>query len=195
MRVVATQVLLNFHCDLRPYVLWVDAVCSRKTIGLQTTNAGGTWSLHCQLLNGFSGFLLLVNMSKWSGWICSEPFCPRPSFHTTLPTLPVASAHRGQPGRRQAQSPSAGCMRGSWNLSSLTRDWTGPWQWECQVLTTGPPGNSQMLIFVFFFFFSPLEFLIFEVYNPHCALWCQAAIVRFCYCMFFPPISVFSARL
>ena len=34
-----------------------------------------------------------------------------------------------------------------WDLSSLTRDWTwGPLQWKGSVLTTGPPGNSWLLL-------------------------------------------------
>ena len=37
-----------------------------------------------------------------------------------------------------------GVPRGFWNLSSLTWDQTqDPWQWECGVLTAGPPGNSH----------------------------------------------------
>ena len=44
------------------------------------------------------------------------------------------------------------------DLSSLTRDWTpGPQQWKRQVLTTGPPGNSQD--FCFKWLFCPLWFI------------------------------------
>ena len=40
-------------------------------------------------------------------------------------------------------------LLGLWNLSSPTRDWIwGPQQWKSQVLTTGPPGNSQLLSLV-----------------------------------------------
>ena len=35
-----------------------------------------------------------------------------------------------------------------WDLSSLIRDWTWALQWKCQVLTTGPPGNSQGLMYL-----------------------------------------------
>ena len=38
-------------------------------------------------------------------------------------------------------------LLGLWDLSSLTRDWTGPWQWECRVLTSGQPGNSLLRLF------------------------------------------------
>ena len=37
---------------------------------------------------------------------------------------------------------------GGMDLSSSTKDWTlGPQQWKCQVLTTGLPGNFQLLLF------------------------------------------------
>ena len=31
-------------------------------------------------------------------------------------------------------------------LSSPARDWTGPWQWNQWVLTTGPPGSSLIVL-------------------------------------------------
>ena len=40
-------------------------------------------------------------------------------------------------------------LLGLWDLSSLTRDWTKPWQWQCWVLTTGQPGNSLLCLFSF----------------------------------------------
>lgn len=37
--------------------------------------------------------------------------------------------------------------RGLQDLSFPTRDWTRPWQWKCQVLTTRPPGDSHGALF------------------------------------------------
>ena len=44
------------------------------------------------------------------------------------------------------------CLRGMWNLSSLTRDLTRTpcsGSWKCRLLTTGPPGKSVVFFMGF----------------------------------------------
>ena len=55
---------------------------------------------------------------------------------------PAAEQCPRVPGTRDASF-----LHSSWDLSSLARDWTQALSSESRVLTTGPPGNPQYLLY------------------------------------------------
>lgn len=50
-------------------------------------------------------------------------------------------------------------------LSSPARDWTGPWQWNQWVLTTGPPGSSLIVLLTLTSFYI-LDMSLFKILIP-----------------------------